>query len=49
MIERVWRDVREWRVHFEAFGVGADDIERIAPAFRHIDAISSAALRKALA
>ncbi len=48
LIDRVWRDVREWRVHFEAFGVGADDIDRIAPAFRHIDAISSAALRKAL-
>lgn len=48
-IDTVWRDVREWKVHFDAFGVSADDIARIAPAFRHIDAISSAALRKALA
>jgi len=49
LIDDVWRVVREWRVFFDEFSVSAADIERIAPAFRHIDDISSAALRKQLA
>jgi serine/threonine-protein kinase HipA len=44
----VWRVVREWRVYFEGFGVPAADIEKIAPAMRHIDEVSSPALRKLL-
>ena len=45
-IARIWQTVREWRVYFEQYEVPADQIERIAPAFRHIDEISTPALRK---
>jgi serine/threonine-protein kinase HipA len=48
VIADVWRVVREWRVYFERFGVAAVDIEQIAPAFRHIDDVSTAGLRKLL-
>ncbi len=47
-IARVWRIVREWRVYFEEYQVPADQIEKIAPAFRHIDELSTPALRKQL-
>jgi len=46
LIDRVWRVVRQWRQHFESFGVPAEQIDRIAPAFRHIDDVTSAELRK---
>lgn len=45
-IARIWRTVREWKVHFEEYEVPADQIEKIAPAFRHIDDVSTPALRK---
>lgn len=45
-IARIWQTMREWRVYFERYNVPADQIEKIAPAFRHIDEISTAALRK---
>ncbi len=48
VIDRVWRTVREWKVHFEHCGVPQEQIERIAPAFRHIDDVSSTELRKRL-
>ena len=48
VIANIWRVVREWRVHFESFGVAAVDIEQIAPAFRHIDDVSTVELRKLL-
>ena len=48
VIDRVWRTVRTWKVHFEKFGVPLEQIKRIAPAIRHIDDISSAELRKQL-
>lgn len=48
LMAEVWRVVREWRVHFEGFGVAAADIEKIAPAMRHIDHVSTPALRKQL-
>jgi serine/threonine-protein kinase HipA len=48
MVADVWRVVREWRVHFEGFGVPGSEIEKIAPAFRHIDDVSTPALRKLL-
>jgi serine/threonine-protein kinase HipA len=48
MIAGIWRVVREWRVHFESFGVTAAEIEKIAPAFRHIDKVSTPELRKLL-
>lgn len=46
IIGRVWRVVRQWKSHFETFGVSTEQIERIAPAFRHIDDVSSPELRK---
>ncbi len=45
-IARIWQILREWKVHFEQYDVSADQIERIAPAFRHIDEISTPTLRK---
>jgi serine/threonine-protein kinase HipA len=45
-IAKIWRIVREWRVYFEEYQVPADQIEKIAPAFRHIDELSTPALRK---
>lgn len=48
LIAQVWRVVREWRVYFEEFGVAATDIRKIAPAFRHIDEVSTPALRRQL-
>jgi serine/threonine-protein kinase HipA len=45
-IARVWKTVREWKVRFEEYEVPADQIEKIAPAFRHIDQVSTPALRK---
>jgi serine/threonine-protein kinase HipA len=48
MIADIWRVVREWRVYFEGFGVPAQEIEKIAPAFRHLDEVTTPALRKLL-
>lgn len=48
LIGEVWRVVREWKVSFERSGVSADDIAKIAPAFRHLDNISTAGTRKLL-
>ena len=45
-IARIWRTVREWRAHFEEYQVPPDQMEKIAPAFRHIDDVSTLALRK---
>jgi serine/threonine-protein kinase HipA len=45
-IAKIWKTICEWRVHFEEYGVPADQIEKIAPAFRHIDEVSTPALRK---
>ncbi|MBB3194968.1 type II toxin-antitoxin system HipA family toxin [Roseateles terrae] len=47
-IDQVWRVVRQWRMYFDEFGVQEQDMERIAPAFRHIDDISSTELRRKL-
>lgn len=46
LIAQVWGVVREWKVAFEAHGVQVQDIEKIAPAFRHIDQLSTAGTRK---
>lgn len=45
-IARIWKIVREWKVYFEDYQVPADEIEKIAPAFRHIDELSTPELRK---
>jgi serine/threonine-protein kinase HipA len=47
-IDQIWRVVRQWRMYFDEFGVPSLDIERIAPAFRHIDDLSSPELRRKL-
>jgi len=47
-IAAVWEKVREWKVYFEQWGAPPEEIEKIAPAFRHIDDVSSAQLRQAL-
>jgi serine/threonine-protein kinase HipA len=48
LIDDVWRVVREWKVSFEHSGVPDHDMARIAPAFRHLDDISTADTRKVL-
>lgn len=48
LVGDVWRVVREWKVSFERSGVAADDIAKIAPAFRHLDGISTAGTRRLL-
>jgi serine/threonine-protein kinase HipA len=48
IIDRVWRVVREWRVHFESYGVAGREIEAIASAFRHLDEVASPDLKKML-
>jgi serine/threonine-protein kinase HipA len=48
LVGEVWQVVREWKVSFERSGVSADDIAKIAPAFRHLDDISTAGTRKLL-
>jgi serine/threonine-protein kinase HipA len=45
-IARIWRIVREWKVYFEEYRVPTDQIEKIAPAFRHIDELATPELRK---
>jgi serine/threonine-protein kinase HipA len=45
-IAKIWRAVREWKEHFEEYGVPADQIQKISPAFRHIDDVATSALRK---
>ena len=48
IIATVWQQVREWRVVFEQFGLSAPIIEQASSAMRHIDAIASKSLRKAM-
>lgn len=48
MIADIWQVVREWRVYFESFGVPEVEIKKIAPAFRHLDDVSTPALRRQL-
>lgn len=47
-IDEVWRVVRQWRMYFENFGVETVEIDRIASAFRHLDEVSTADLRRKL-
>lgn len=48
LIADVWKTVREWAVFFEGFGVSADEIAKVAPAFRHMDDVSTPQMRKLL-
>ena len=45
-IAKIWKIVREWKVYFEEYEVPLDQIEKIAPAFRHLDDFSTPSLRK---
>jgi serine/threonine-protein kinase HipA len=45
-IARIWRTVREWKMRFEEYQVPTDQMQKIAPAFRHIDDVSTPTLRK---
>jgi serine/threonine-protein kinase HipA len=45
-ISKIWNTVGQWKGHFEEYQVPAEQIEKIAPAFRHIDDVSTPALRK---
>jgi serine/threonine-protein kinase HipA len=45
-IAKIWSTVRDWKAHFEEYEVPADQIQKIASAFRHIDDVSTSALRK---
>jgi serine/threonine-protein kinase HipA len=45
-IAKIWKVVREWKVYFEEYQVPSEQIEKIAPAFRHLDDLSTASLRK---
>ncbi|MBW0450182.1 type II toxin-antitoxin system HipA family toxin [bacterium M00.F.Ca.ET.228.01.1.1] len=47
-MSQVWTKVREWKIFFEEHGVAPKEIDNIAPAFRHIDDVSTAELRKKL-
>jgi serine/threonine-protein kinase HipA len=47
-IAQVWEKVRAWKLCFDACGVPGEQIERVESAFRHVDAISSAAMRRKL-
>ncbi|CAN6132743.1 HipA domain containing protein [Methylophilaceae bacterium] len=48
VIDRVCRIVRQWRVTFESLAVPLRQMDLIAPAFRHIDDVSSPNLRQRL-
>jgi serine/threonine-protein kinase HipA len=47
-IAALWAKVREWRVYFESYGAALEQIDRVAPAFRHIDDVSTPELRRML-
>lgn len=48
IISRVWRRVRQWRMYFEQYGVGARDIEAVSTAFRRIEDVASSGLVRRL-
>ena len=48
VIAQVWQKLRQWQVSFEASGVPGEQIDKVQSAFRHIDSISTAELRKKL-
>lgn len=48
VIAQVWEKVREWKVSFEASGVPGEQIDKVQTAFRHMDEVSTAQVRKRL-
>lgn len=49
IIDRVYSAVRQWRMYFDEYGVPAAEIEKAAPAFRHIDDVCSTDIRRSSA
>ena len=47
-IGEVWRVTRQWKTYFDEFNVSAAEMDKISPAFRHIDDVSSPAVRALL-
>ncbi len=47
-IAHIWATVRVWKQHFENAGAPSAQIKKIAPAFRHLDDVTSKTLRRAL-
>lgn len=43
-IDRIWRVVREWRNHFEAYGISGSDIDGVSAAFLHARYLGGAAI-----
>lgn len=48
VVAEVWRVLREWRVYFDGFGVPEQEQQKVAGAFRHLDDISTQALRRTI-
>ena len=48
VVAEIWSTVQNWRGSFENFGVSPEQIGQIAPAFRHIDNITTMELRAQL-
>jgi len=49
VIGRVWEAVRKWKDRFAAWGVPAQQIEKVAPAFRALEHVASQELLTAIA
>jgi serine/threonine-protein kinase HipA len=47
-IGEVWRVTRQWKTYFDEFNVSVAEMDKISPAFRHIDDVSSPAVRALL-
>lgn len=48
IIDKVWRVVRQWKTYFDDFGVPDAQITKVSSAFRHIDDVATATLKKKL-
>ena len=45
VIRRVWGEMRQWRAHFESFGVSGRLIDTLTSGIRDLDDIAGPALR----
>jgi serine/threonine-protein kinase HipA len=48
IVAELWRVVREWRVYFAGYGVSEREMAKVERAFRHLDDVAAAALRREL-
>lgn len=49
LVAGIWAVVREWKVFFDRYGVDNQQTAKIAPAFRHLDQVSTTETRKWIA